>query len=202
MRYTNLALRVSAMAFAAGLIALNIGAASAVAVASSKRLETYSVMKTGTIKALPTAASVRRAVVPTSGQAFAGCSNRRNRLNFQYGHYPGGRKRRPSCCRPGRGFHHSVCSPQVAREPWRWRLRSLRRRSPARKPRSIPRPAATGCFMPPWAGSRPASRRSALGSLTPTGRSISRRRPANGSILAGEGRAQGGSSGDLCGAGL
>ena len=40
MKYSNLALRVSATAFAAGLIALNIGAASAVAVASSKRLET------------------------------------------------------------------------------------------------------------------------------------------------------------------
>src|SRR5271165_44957 len=35
--------------------------------------------------------------------------------------------------------------------------------------------------MPPWVGSRPAFRRPASASLTRTGRSISRRRPANGS---------------------
>ena len=39
MRYANLALRVSAMAFAPALTALNIGAADAAAVAGSKRLE-------------------------------------------------------------------------------------------------------------------------------------------------------------------
>ena len=58
--------------FAAALTGLNIGAADN---RSRRQFETvggYSDMKTGTIKALPSAASVQRAVGPISGQHAGG----------------------------------------------------------------------------------------------------------------------------------
>ena len=138
-------------------------------------------MKAGTIKALPSAASVQRAVGPISGQAsrevqsnksaeFAGWplswwTQATTDVLRNWGRFSVFTARSAARSRPAIHDDYDACGVGARRTR---RGRSADQRRPR-------------CFMPSWAGSRPAFRRPASASRTRTGRSISRRRPANGS---------------------
>ena len=153
-------------------------------------------MKTTSIKELQTDVSSRRAEAPTSGRASVEVGS--NKLT-NFSEWPFFWWTRATT--EAAVDLDAVSTTRSGARSWPripWRLRSLRRRCPARKPRSIRRPASTGCLLPPWAGTRPAFRRQPRARLCRLGvsfRGVARQVAAS----AGEGRAQGGSSRDLCG---
>jgi hypothetical protein len=111
-------------------------------------------MTNGTTRALTTAASVRGAEMSTSGQAALEVQSNKS---ADFGGWPLSWWTHATTGVLRTWGQFSQFGLQPADDPWR--LRSLRRRRPWRTQMSIRRPAATGCFMPPWAESQQASRR-------------------------------------------